>query len=137
MNEDPFEERLRPQSTRPLPREWRGPILGAARRAAGHPLAILNPPKTSWWRELLWPCPEAWAGLAAVWMIILFLNVMSPGAAPRTGTSDQAPGRETLMALRERQRMLAEYAGPVEPAEPPKPRAPAPRSELSRSNLAV
>ena len=137
MSSNDFEERLRRQSMCRIPREWRGQILDAARRAADPQLPNVNPPTTSWWRELLWPCPQAWAGLAAVWMVIFSLNATSPEPARWTSTPHQAPAREPLMALRERQRMLAEFAGSSEAATLPKPRPPAPRSELSRSNVAV
>src|SRR5438128_12321321 len=130
MNTDDFEERLQRQSLRPIPREWRREILDAARRAGDPQLSTLrskataedgltiNPQRTSWWRELLWPCPQAWAGLAVVWVVILALNgaTREPGQVARTQGPPTA--REMLMALQERQRLVPQLVGPRGPSEP-------------------
>ena|SRR5438105_2013987 len=142
MNTDDFEERLQRQSLRPIPREWRREILDAARRAGDPQLSTLrskataedgltiNPQPTSWWRELLWPCPQAWAGLAAAWMVILFLNMASREPVQVAKTSKSAPTPELLIALREHQRLLAELIGTPTVVEPPKPFEPRSRSEI-------
>ncbi|PYK58897.1 MAG: hypothetical protein DME21_14645, partial [Verrucomicrobia bacterium] len=70
MRPEDFEKQLQRQPLRKIPAEWRGEILDAARRA--HEPQPSQP--ASWWRALLWPCPQAWAGLAAVWVLILALN---------------------------------------------------------------
>ena len=138
MDQNELERRARRQLFRRVPDEWRGQILGAAGRAlTDTSRATEHAARRSWWRELFWPCHQAWAGLAAVWAVILFLNVASREPVPVVGTPHTAPAREGLMALKERQRMLAELAGPPEPAEPPKPFAPGPRSELILRRAAV
>ena len=68
MNSD-FEESLRRQSIRPVPAQWRGEILRAARA---------QPAASPWWREWLWPHPQAWGALAAAWGIIILLHVAAP-----------------------------------------------------------
>jgi hypothetical protein len=137
MNTDDFEKRLQRQSMRPVPREWRGEILDSARRAGAHQLSPINPQPTSWWRELLWPCPQAWAGLAAAWLLILALNAATREPVQVATAQSTPPAREVLMALKERRRLLAELAGPTVQAEPQKPLAPRPRSELSHRTVAV
>ena len=137
MNTDDFEKRLQRQSMRPVPREWRGEILDAARRAGGHQPPPLNSQPTSWWRELLWPCPQAWAGLAAAWVLILALNVATREPVQVATAQSTPPAREVLMALKERRRWLTELAGPSVQVEPQKSLVPKPRSELSQRTVAA
>jgi hypothetical protein len=79
--------------------------------------------------ELLWPCRRIWAGLAAVWVVILGVNA-SLSDKPRIVANNPPPSPEVLMALREQRRVLAELiqTTPVEAVEPPR-RGPQPRSE--------
>jgi len=137
MNTDDFEKRLERQPLRPIPPEWRGEILGAARRAGGPQRSAPNRGLSSWWRELLWPCPQAWAGLAAAWVLILALNAATR-EPDRTSTAQSTPpAREVLMALKERRRLLAELAEPPARVEPQKALVPGPRSEVSSRTEAV
>jgi hypothetical protein len=136
MNMDDFEKRLQSQDVRPIPREWRGEILNAARRAGGHSVSRVNPQATSWWRELLWPCPQAWAGLASAWVLILGLNAATREPVQVATVQSTPPAREVLMALKERRRLLAELVGSPAQVEPQKPLAPRPRSELSQRTVA-
>jgi len=137
MNTGDFEKRLERQAMRPIPHEWRGEILGAARRAGGDPLSIVTPQPTSWWRALLWPCPQAWAGLAAMWGVILVLHVASRDPVQITTTSKNVPAQELLIALGEHRRLLVELIGTTPVVEPLKPLAPRPRSEISQPTCSV
>jgi len=137
MNTDEFEKRLQRQSLRPIPREWRGEILGGARRANAHPFSTPNPQPTPWWRELLWPCPQAWAGLAAAWGMIFLLNLASRDPVKVAKTSKDVPAPELLMALGEHRRLLAELIGTPSVDEPVKPSGPRPRSEIWHATLSV
>jgi len=137
VNTDDFEKRLQRQSMRPVPREWRGEILDAARRAGDPQPTTHNPQPTSWWRELLWPCPQAWAGLAAAWVLILALNAATREPVQVDTAQSTPPAREVFMALKERRRLMAELAGLPMQVEQQKPRAPGPRSELSHRTVAV
>ena len=88
-----------------------------------------------WWRELLWPCPQAWAGLVTLWLLILGLHLMA-------GTDSRPSGQPTVAAispewwavLAEQRRLLAELLPPPEPPPIRRPKEPAdrPRSEGSR-----
>jgi hypothetical protein len=135
MNTDDFEEQLQRQPIRPVPGEWRSEILSAAQRLADQETRITHPaPRMSWWRELLWPCPQAWAGLAAAWVIILAINSTSPGDATTIAKRPAPPAPETLLALREQRRLLTELIAPVtDVPEPAKAHAPRPRSDAPTS----
>ncbi|PYM13959.1 MAG: hypothetical protein DME18_07795 [Verrucomicrobia bacterium] len=137
MRPEDFEKQLQRQPLRKIPAEWRGEILDAARRAHQPQPSAFNPQPASGWRELLWPCPQAWAGLAAVWVLILALNSVTrePARAAQSPNTPRAP--EVLIALKEHRRWLAELTGPSAPVEAPKPFVPRPRSELSHRTVAV
>ena len=137
MNTDEFEKRLQRQALRPIPREWRGEILGAAGRAGSHPHSIVTPQLTSWWRGLLWPCPQAWAGLAAMWGVILLLNLASRDPVQVAKSSNTVPAQELLIALGEHRRLLAELIGTPAVIEPVKPFGPQPRSDISHPTYPV
>src|SRR5438552_14253870 len=101
MNADDFDKRLQRQTLRPIPHEWRSEILDAARRADDPQPSTFNSQPTSWWRELLWPCPQAWAGLAAAWVLILALNAATREPVQVANSAGAPTAREVLMALKE------------------------------------
>jgi anti-sigma factor RsiW len=84
-----------------------------------------------WWRELIWPQRRAWAGIAALWLVMWALNWGSPGTAGGKVSSGTAP--MAAQTFEEERRMLAELFPPVErePAEAPR-RKPAPHSEWQK-----
>ena|SRR6266851_5497352 len=137
MNTDDFEKRLQRQIMRPIPRDWRREILDAARRARDPQPSTFNPQRTSGWREWLWPCPQAWAGLAAAWVLILALNAATREPVQVDTAQSTPPAREVFRALKERRRLLAELAGLPMQVEQQKPLVPRPRSELSHRTVAV
>jgi hypothetical protein len=141
MNPDEFEQRLRRQPTRDVPAEWRQEILAAAQAAAARRSAPdssvrrseARAARPSWLSTLWWPCPRAWAALAAVWVGILAVN-LSFGDKPETAARQTAPApAETIVAWRQQQRMLSQLIGAPTSldAEPPKSVVPRPRSESS------
>ena len=126
---------------RSIPGEWRDEILSVAagvsrRHSPSHESTFAAPTKV-WWRELLWPCPQAWAGLAAVWGVILVLNLASRDPVEAAKTSKAAPAPKLLIALREHRRLLAELIGSTTVLESPKPFEPRPRSEISHPIVSV
>jgi hypothetical protein len=126
MNFDEFENKLRSQLRREIPREWRREILG--------PLGPARTAPANWWRQLLWPHPAAWASLATAWIAIFALNLAgAPEAAPRQAAT--RPSRDMVLAYQERQRLSAELAS--DRSEPPKPAADRPRSHARAKEAIV
>ncbi len=84
-----------------------------------------------WWRELIWPQRRAWAGIAALWLVMWALNWGSPGTAGGKVSAATAP--MAAQTFEEERRMLAELFPPVErePAEAPR-RKPAPHSDWQK-----
>jgi hypothetical protein len=131
MSLENFEKQLQRQPIRPVPGEWRAEILKTAQAASCAEPSNAKPQTSSWWRELLWPCPQAWAGLATVWLIVLAVNFLAAEKTDVIAKQAPPPSPEVMMALREQQRVLARliesYDEPL--AEPPKPFIPRPRGE--------
>lgn len=129
--DDQFEKRLQRQPLREIPSAWRKEILSVAECAAGSRHSSPVPRHTPWWRELFWPCPQAWAGLAAVWLMILgasFATGETPAMASRQITPPSPQVRELL---KQQGQLLAELVGRVEEtdADRHKRLAPQPRSQ--------
>lgn len=128
-----FEKQLRRQPLRSVPPEWRREILQAA-------LGTTHPQQPAWWRQLLWPCPQAWAGIAAVWLVVIVLNfATSEQSAPTSAVAITRPSPEMQALLREQRLLIAELLNPPEPplANRPKNLPPKPRSENRPAMVAV
>ena len=118
MKPDEFEQKLSRQPLRQIPAEWRGEILSAARvvetsrcgvgqRSALSLPAILNRQLSS----LLWPHPKAWAGLAAVWILIFAVDFSIRDKTPVVAEKAAPPSPEVIVELNKQQQMLAELIG--------------------------
>jgi len=131
MKPDDFEKQLERQPFRDVPPEWRGEILEPARASATSRVSHPALQATPWWREWLWPAPQAWAGLAAVWLVILGLNLKPSGSeAPTIAANTTAA--TTATNLFEQRRELARLLDSASEPEPVRksPATPGPRSEL-------
>jgi hypothetical protein len=145
MNLDEFEKRLQRQPLRRVPSGWREDILSATKQAVGaervprtthhapHSPSLLSTINQQL-STLLWPHPVAWAGLAAIWLVILGVNLTTRNATLLVAKRTAPVSPQVFMALREQERLLAELLGPRETpaAERPKNRPPQPRSEGRR-----
>ena len=136
MNEHQFEQRLRRQPPREVPTEWRNEILSASRAAGSRPsapdprpslLSTLNQQLST----LFWPHSKAWAGLAAVWVVIFTLQLTSRDRTEVLARNTPPPSPEMLMVLRQQKLLLAELVERPESraADRPKVVPPRPRSE--------
>ena len=148
MNTEDFEKRLQRQPLRKIPGEWREEILSAARQAspsehaprtthhAPAPRSLLST-LIHQLSTLLWPHPTAWAGLAAVWLVILGINLTTRDASARVAKHTAPVSPQVIMAFQEQERLLAELIGTSEVpvAERPNPAPPRPRSERRRELL--
>jgi hypothetical protein len=138
---DNLETRLRRQAFRHVPAEWRAEILAASEPAAPG-RAPAEPRPASGWRAWLWPCPQAWAGMAAIWVIGLALQ--NSGGAARVLSTNQAAALNSapVMSFPEQQRWLAQLLGPTNaagspPVEPPRRYVPGPRSGRQSASVVV
>ena len=130
MKPDDFEKQLQRQPLREIPGEWREEILQAVRAVASPRAPSLASQALPWWREWLWPSPHAWAGLAAVWLVILGLNSTTASRSVEIAKQSPRPSPEveTILAAQRRElaRLLDNF---TESAPAPKTRPPGPRSE--------
>jgi hypothetical protein len=136
MNEETeqFEQRLRRQSLKKIPGEWRAEILSAAHgvQITRHAspvsrLSTLNQKLSTF----LWPHPKAWAGLAAVWVGILILNLSQRDQSPGAAETFSPPTPEVMAELRQQKLLFAELMGSPETPEADRRKniPPGPRSE--------
>jgi hypothetical protein len=136
MKPEDFEQRLQRQPLRQVPAEWRAEILSAARegQTIRHSSFVI---RRSWLSTLnsqlstiFWPHPKAWAGLAAVWILIFAVDFSVRDKSPVVAEKAAPPSPEVIVELKQQQRMLAELIGANQAREADLPRfLPQPRSE--------
>jgi hypothetical protein len=142
MNRDDFETKLRRQPLRPVPPEWRAEILHTARQSVRPTRPAPSAPGLfccAAWREWLWPCPAAWAGVAAAWLVILGLN-LGVSDPPKVALNPLIMAPNTILKIRqEQQQFLAGLQDPseAEPVRPARPFVPKPSSARRTSSLFV
>lgn len=131
MKPDDFEQKLQQQSLRQIPSEWRAEILSAAKHASRpSPRASFLSTFNHQLSTLLWPHPKAWAGLAAVWILILAVNFSTRDKSPVMAEKAAPPSPEVVAELKQQQRMLAELIGSSQARDAESPKfLPLPRSE--------
>jgi hypothetical protein len=129
MKPDDFEKQLQRQPLCMAPADWRAEILQAAQAAAPH-ASRPTPDALRWWREWLWPSPQAWAGLAALWILIAALNATTAPRSRDMAKQTPKPSLETETTLAAQRRELARLLDNfTEPMPTPKAGPPGPRSE--------
>ena len=85
----------------------------------------------TFWRELIWPSRRIWAGIVAAWVVIVVVNFHDSRNTGLAGHTFTPPSPAVLMAWREQELWLADFAAPRETrdADRPKKAAPTPHSE--------
>jgi hypothetical protein len=129
MNSDDFEKRLRQQTVRSIPSEWRQEILQKANAVSE---LTYNSKLKIVLSELFWPCRHAWTGMAALWLVMWGINSGLSGGESNQLMAHSAPIPAMLQAMEEQRQLLAELVPPAnsQPAEPPRRHQPQPRSEM-------
>lgn len=129
MKPEDLEQKLSSQPLRSVPPEWRAEILSAA--SAAQPAHFASPVARRSFLStinyhlstLLWPNQKAWAGLAAVWVVILALNHSTQDGAPAgLAKNSEPPSPEMVVELKKQQKLYAELTGINEPKEADRPR---------------
>ena len=115
--------------------------LRAAALPAHSQLSTFNSQPASLWERLFGPNPLAWAGLAAVWVVLLAVNRSGGEAASSASIASRASQpTEAAVAeiVRERRREMAELLNLDEPraAQPVRDALPPKRSQR-RENFVV
>ena len=90
----------------------------------------------SFWRELFFARPQAWAGLAALWVLIFALKLSTHDASHVIGKKSSV-SPDVIAEVQQQKRFFAELVGATElrAAEPPKSFSPRPRSERRYENM--
>jgi len=130
-----FEERLRNARILPVPSAWRADILGKARAAVP-----VEAEARSWWRELLWPCPQAWAALGGLCVISLIINLATADSAgPKTMMAEQGPSasKQTVTALKKEYGLSIRLTEALAKADADRPPTLAPRPHSERARVTV
>src|SRR5579859_1912908 len=147
MNGDnAFEKRLQAVPHRAIPEAWRREILSAAREAAGTHSApretttgVFSDLKVLLAR-ILWPHPKAWAGLAALWLLVLGLNFAAREPVRLQLVRAITPSSPQMIEmLHQQQQLLAELVGPLDKPQVSHPKTvlPQPRSQRRQEALNV
>ena len=88
------------------------------------------------WLELIWPARQTWAGLAAVWLVLLSFNFAMREPAPVSEARRETPASSQLKGMLQlREQMLAQLAGPIEKLELIRPRLPVPQPRSQRRDV--
>jgi anti-sigma factor RsiW len=87
-----------------------------------------------WSKDLVWPCRRIWAGMTAIWVVILGLNTAQ--RAEREGRAVARPSPEIMRALLACEGFLPGYVNTGEERAPEPPKSPSHqhRSEKNHEN---
>lgn len=87
------------------------------------------------WLELVLPCRRIWAGLAAVWVLIVIVNV-SQHDGSQALIAKSTPTTEMMMTFRDRQKLLDElFADRSFPTDVERPRIFSPKPRTGTTEL--
>ena len=82
------------------------------------------------WRDFILPRPQAWAAVAAIWVVIFALKLSTP-ETPHVVAQKSSASPEVLAEVRQQKLLFAELVGVVKPrvAVPSRPAPAQPRSD--------
>jgi hypothetical protein len=85
----------------------------------------------SCWHELILPARRIWAGLAAVWLVIIALNITTEDERRAMVKDSPPPSREMQLVLKQQEALRAELLGELKTraSSPPRESGGSPRSE--------
>jgi hypothetical protein len=136
MNE--LEQKLSRQPVRRIPAEWRAEILAAAelppRPAPRASFLSGRNQQLSMW---LWPHPKAWAGLAAVWILIFTVDFSARDRRQLAAEKSAPPSLEAMAEVRRQKLLFAQLIGPDELRAAVAPRSFLPRPRSERAKISV
>lgn len=100
-----FEKQLASQPLKSVPTEWRAQILKEATAQQTRDVPATESRPLWWLRELLWPYPQAWGALAAVWIVIAIFKFTTPNSS--TASAGEIAKNQTI-SVSEQRRELAD-----------------------------
>ena len=65
-----------------------------------------------WWQDVIWSCRRIWAGLAAVWVVLLVVNLSGRDHSQTLAWKSSPPSSEMIMTFRQQESLLTELIGP-------------------------
>jgi hypothetical protein len=109
---------------------WRKAVLTAKTREPVRQFSFRLALRTAW-HELIRPCRHAWAGLAALWLMMAGINAAMSGGQRNVQSAHSSAPTMAFQVFEEQRQVLAELIPPIlgEPIEPPRRSHPQPRSE--------
>jgi len=132
----------RHQSAEPKLKAIRGEDLAACTRATAaqpsqqpEPLFSLTFVAMKFWHESIRPWRRIWAGMAAIWLVLLALNLATRETPKMARHQTSPPDPELLAALRERERLMRQWFEPIAPPPAATPKIPGPRSERPETKM--
>jgi hypothetical protein len=135
MNSE-FENKLKRQPLRQIPRDWREDILRTAQENASAAVKRREPVLIRAiliaWRELIQPFRYTWSGMAALWVVFWMVNArLEISDSPTRSTIGASAASQSIRLFEEQRQALAELTGRSDPApaEPPRESRSKPRSE--------
>jgi hypothetical protein len=78
------------------------------------------------WLELVWPCRRIWTGLAAIWILILAVN-LSQRAPAELMARKNPTSPEMILTFQQQEMLLAELTGQNKPQAAERPKTFSPR----------
>jgi hypothetical protein len=89
----------------------------------------------NFWRDAIQPWSRVWAGVAAVWVAILTVNLVSADRPAPNRHASAKPDAQAQMVLAEQKQLLAQLLESTAPPPTARPRSTGPRSDLRRDRV--